>query len=811
MIGRAGAGIAGNRGQEEPHISLRSPTDAGWGSVSSSAVHTIAGLIFFASGLAALVYQIVWQRLLVIFSGSHVHSATIIVAAFMAGLGCGSLAGAQAADRLNARASLACFAVAELAIAVFGFFSADLYYGVLYQRFGHVPLSGEARGAMLFVSLLWPTFFMGVSLPLLARALTTRIQQAAGVTGQLYACNTAGGAAGAFIATWLLLPAFGLERSLQLSAAMNVLAAIGVAPILWRMRARPIDASDPRLAPSTGAADDAEFTTGEVVPVPFAIWAAIYAMSGFLALSLEIVWFRLLGVMLKSTALTFGSLLSIYLSGIGLGAAIGTRLLRRTRQPAHTFLVMQAAIALYAVLGVAVLLAIVDDWRSLSWLSSYFGSYEPLDAREAVTQLGRALSGRGELPARFLMLYVALPAVLILPPTLLMGASFPLLMKAVQTDLARLGRRVGGLLTANIAGSALGSIVTGWMSLEWLGSSGTLKMLLAIGALFPLWGLALSSARRHRRWALTYAATLAASLLLFLAMPGGASLWATFHGTTPPFVHVGEDGSGTSVLRTIPGREPRVVVFANGVGQSWIPYGGIHTVLGALPAFIHPQPRTAAVIGLGSGDTLFGVAGRQELERITCVEIIRPQLDTLARLLEAWRYPGLAAILSDPRIDHVYGDGRLHVMHAPQPYDIIEADALRPTSAYSGLLYSDSYFALIRDRLTPGGLAVTWSPTPRVHDTFVNVFPHVMSYGDILIGSNQVIAFDAGAVRRRLEDPRVRKYYERAAVDIVALMDGYLDRTPRVYGPSDDRSSLDDINTDLFPKDEFSFPRARRP
>jgi spermidine synthase len=772
-------------------------------------VRALSGLIFFASGFAALVYQIVWQRLLVIFSGSDVHSATVIVAAFMAGLGCGNLAGAQAADRLSARANLVCFAVAELAIAAFGFFSADLYYGVLYQRFGRIALSGEARGALLFVSLLWPTFFMGVSLPLLARALTTRIQHAAAVTGQLYACNTAGAAAGAFVATWLLLPTFGLDRSLQLSAAVNVLASIGVAPILSQLRARPIDASDPLPASSTGSADDTSIAPAETIRVPFAIWAAIYAMSGFLALSLEIVWFRVLGVMLKSTALTFGTLLSVYLTGIGVGAAIGTRLLRRIDRPAHAFLVMQAAVAIYAGLGITVLLAIVDDWRSLSWLSSYFGSYEPLDARAAVRQLGLALGDGGELPARFLMLYVLLPAVLILPPTLLMGASFPLLMKAVQTDLARLGRRIGGLLTANIAGSALGSIVTGFMSLAWLGSSGTLRMLVAVGALFPLWGLVLSSGERHRRWAWMYAATLAASVSLFLAMPSGAALWAKLHGSTPGFVLVGEDGSGTSVLRTVPGREPSVVVFANGVGQSWIPYGGIHTVLGALPAFIHPRPRTAAVIGLGSGDTLFGVAGRQELERITCVEIIRPQLDTLSRLLEQWRYPGLVAILTDPRIDHVYGDGRLHVMHASQPYDIIEADALRPTSAYSGLLYSDTYFALIRDRLTPGGLAVSWSPTARVHNTFVSVFPHVLSYGDIVIGSNQAIAFDPKAVRRRLEDPRVRMHYGRAVVDIESLLGGYLDRAPRVYGPSDDRSGLDDINTDLFPKDEFSVPLAR--
>lgn len=767
-------------------------------------MQALPGLIFFASGFAALVYQIVWQRLLVIFSGSDVHSATIIVASFMAGLGCGNLAGAHAADRLPARSNLACFAIAELAIAVFGFFSADLYYDVLYQRLGHVPLSVETRGAMLFFSLLWPTFFMGVSLPLLARALTTRIQHAASVTGRLYAANTAGAAAGAFVATWVLLPAWGLERTLHFSAAVNTFAALGVAPLLWRMRGFAADQHDaPPAASATDAA--ADVASQDAIAVPFAVWAAIYAVSGFLALSLEIVWFRVLGVMLKSTALTFGTLLTIYLTGIGAGAAIGTRLLRRTREPAHVFLIMQAAIAIYAGLGITVLLAIVADWRAFAWLSAYFGSYEPMDARAAVGQLAAAIGG-GDVPTRFLMLYLLLPAALILPPTLLMGASFPLLMKAVQTDLARLGRRIGGLLTANIAGSALGSIVTGWVSLAWLGSSGTLRMLVVVGALFPLWGLVLSAGARRRRRVWMYAATVAASALLFFVMPTGASLWAKFHGSTPAFVQVGEDGSGTSVLRTITGREPSVVVFANGVGQSWIPYGGIHTVLGALPAFIHPDPRTAAVIGLGSGDTLFGLAGRAELERIACIEIIRPQLDTLNRLLERWRYPGLVSILTDPRIDHIYGDGRLHVMHAPHRYDIIEADALRPTSAYSGMLYSDAYFTLIRNRLTPGGLAVTWSPTARVHNTFVSVFPHVLSYGDIVIGSNQSIAFDSEAIRRRLEDPRVRAYYGRAVVDIVALLTPYLDRAPRVYGPGDDRSHLTDINTDLFPKDEFSVP-----
>jgi spermidine synthase len=215
------------------------------------------------------------------------------------------------------------------------------------------------------------------------------------------------------------------------------------------------------------------------------------------------------------------------------------------------------------------------------------------------------------------------------------------------------------------------------------------------------------------------------------------------------------------------------------------------------------------VIGLGSGDTLFGIAGRREFERITCIEIVRLQLDTLRRLRQTWTYGGLESVLADPRIVNVYGDGRLHVANADDAYDVIEADALRPTSAYSGNLYSDAYFTLLRDRLKPGGLAVSWAPTARVHNTFLKVFPHVLSYSDIVIGSNAPIEYDANAVRARLAHPGVAAYYRESGVDIEDVLRPYLEESPRVFGPADDRSWIVDINTDLYPKDEFSVPQTR--
>jgi hypothetical protein len=119
------------------------------------------------------------------------------------------------------------------------------------------------------------------------------------------------------------------------------------------------------------------------------------------------------------------------------------------------------------------------------------------------------------------------------------------------------------------------------------------------------------------------------------------------------------------------------------------------------------------------------------------VEIIGAQLTTLRRQSAIQPYPGLTGVLTDPRIDHVIGDGRAFVLRSGPVFDIIEMDALRPTSAYAGNLYSREYFDLLRRRLKPGGFAVTWAPTARTRDTFASVFPHALVFGDIMVGEQR--------------------------------------------------------------------------
>ena len=781
---------------------------------------TAARWVFVLSGAAALLYQIVWQRLLMLFSGSDVYSSTLVIAAFMAGLGLGHLGGGHLADRRSAQSCLRLFALAETAIAAFGAFSHVLFYDVLYARLGPLDLPAPVTVLVLFVALLWPTFFMGVSLPLLARAMTERLDRAPVRIGQLYGLNTLGAAAGALTATWFVLPRFGLAGSLRVGALVNLVCAAVVA---WSLRqSTPAEAMVPTVVGgepqaqrgggnSAGPRDGGQLAGGW--RPSFAVWAVVYGLAGFLALSLEIVWFRLLGVLVKSTAFTFGTLLAVYLGGLGFGSLAGSRFAGRFRRPAEAFLALQGAIGAATGAALLVLVALADR---VEWLRTYLAGYEPLEVGQVMRrlQLRPWLDGRvftdpaSHLPWEALLLYVAVPALLVGPATFLMGFSFPVLQRVVQTDFARLGRRVGALLLANITGSAAGTLATGWLALSALGTTGTMRALLAVSLTFPV--LAFVMQRGHgepargrlasTRWSIALPTVVVAASLWLL--PDAGALWSTLHGAAGRRLVFAEDATGLSVLRR---DDQAVTVFVNGIGQSWIPYGGVHTALGLLPAFIHPDPKDLAIIGLGSGDTVYAAAGRPQIGTITAIEIVTPQLVTLQRLATDFPDAGLQGLLTDPRIRHVAGDGRLFLMRTDARFDIVEADALRPTSAYSGNLFSDGYFELLRSRLRPNGLAVTWSPTRRVHNAFVRVFPYVLVLPDLLIGSVDPIPFDRAAVRARLDVPDVRAYYERAGIPIDDPLDHYLVELAR-YGPDFDRSTLTDFNTDLFPRDELDRP-----
>jgi SAM-dependent methyltransferase len=294
-------------------------------------------------------------------------------------------------------------------------------------------------------------------------------------------------------------------------------------------------------------------------------------------------------------------------------------------------------------------------------------------------------------------------------------------------------------------------------------------------------------------------------------MPGRDALWALIHDTSPEKLTHIEDSSGLAVLKRVdpsPDSLGDTVIFVNGIGQSWLPYGGIHSLLGALPALLHPRPEHIAIIGLGSGDTAYSAAARYETEKVFCIEIVEGQLQSLKNHAKKHATASLNALLTEDRIHHIPGDGRRFLKMTSQRFDIIEADALRPNSAGSGNLYSEEYFRLVSRRLKPGGYAVTWAPTSRVRSTFIRVFPHVLDLGVLLIGSLDPIQASADDLRRRLGHLEIRDHFRRAGIPIREQLAAYtqVDYPAHLIGPKFDRSKLGEINTDLFPRDEFHLP-----
>ncbi len=178
-------------------------------------------VIFFASGFTALLYQTVWQRLLVLFVGADIYATTIVVAAFMAGLGFGSLAGGAWSDRLTSAGRVRAFAACESIIALFAFNSAWLYYDRLYLEWGTPAISRLAVAVIVFLVTLIPTFTMGMSLPLIANAAADDTVSRSRWISKLYGWNTLGAAAGSVTAVLYFFRSFDMKTTLTIGACIS--------------------------------------------------------------------------------------------------------------------------------------------------------------------------------------------------------------------------------------------------------------------------------------------------------------------------------------------------------------------------------------------------------------------------------------------------------------------------------------------------------------------------------------------------------------------------------------------------------------
>jgi hypothetical protein len=377
--------------------------------------------------------------------------------------------------------------------------------------------------------------------------------------------------------------------------------------------------------------------------------------------------------------------------------------------------------------------------------------------------------------------------------------------KALQTDPALVGTRTALIDLGIILGNTLGGVVTGLVLFDVLGTTGTLRAVGLAGLLFV--GLAARRPGAPRR---TLAALAAGIVALGLGLPGQIPFWTTLNRIPAESRHdvlVAEDASGVALIARRPGRQAQnAQLLVRGHGQGTLdPFMPMHGLLGAIGPLVHPDPQRILIVGLGSAATAYAAGVDPETEVIEVVEIAGVQFEVLEAFYERTQLGTLETVLHDPRYRMIADDGRRLLSRTDGRWDVIEGDPILPTASGSGMLNSVEYFGLVRSRLAEGGLFVQWTPTDRVREGVLEVFPHVVTVGPITIASASAIPWDPERVRARLAEPGTRAYLIRGRYDVPQVFDRMLERAGvQRFGPADARGrDPTRYNTDLFPRDEY--------
>ena len=729
----------------------------------------VVALLFFLSGASALMYQVIWLRMLSLVFGVTVYAASTVLASFMAGLAIGSTAAGRIADRVAS--PLRWFGVAEILIAVTALLSPLALELSRSAYVGLAPGAAETPVALTLARLvcsafvlLPPTILMGATLPLVLRSSVVEVEDLGTRISLLYGINTAGAIVGALVAGFVLIGAIGMSGSFRVAASLNVI--VGVAAIVMSRRVAAV-----RRAPAarvTTSSEAANATGYGPIILP------VFALSGFSSLALEVVWFRTLVLYYPATTYAFTAMLAMVLAGIAAGSFLAALLMRR--RPA-TLLMLGG---LHASAGLAVVAGLI--------LLSRF--YDPSE------------SGGGLLRGA---------AVTILPAAVLMGVAFPVGCRLWLRSTEESGRRLGVIYSVNVAGAIVGSLAGGFLLLPWLGSTRSLMLIAGVSIATGV-GVLLTAPRARLGLALAGAA-IAAFVVVARDLPDPFVDGLTRRYRDSGRVFMRDEGVQTTVsvhMRELGGR----LLYLDGLHQA--SDGGdvvlLHRQIGHLPVLLHPAPRRALAIGLGGGAT----AGAMSLHPDLALDIVElaPGVVKAAQ----WFAHINEDVLRKPHVRLRLDDGRNHLLLTDQRYDVVTADIIQPTHAGAGLLYSQEYFRLAQRVLDDGGLMVQWvghrSDTHYrlIARTFQSVFPETTVWvdGTLLVGSTRPLRLERHAIARPHQHPALRAaLVEAGLADAGAVLAAY------TAGPSELRAFLGEgpVLTDDKPMLEYylSLPRGDRP
>jgi spermidine synthase len=662
-------------------------------------------LLFAGSGIAALIYEIVWQQLLQLVIGSSTVSLGLLLATFMGGMCAGSLVAPRVIG--SRRHPLRVYAALELSIGIAGLALLAVMPTVtaFYARWGGNGAGGLLlRAAVAAACLLPPTMAIGATLPAISRVVTPS-RQGMSALGVFYAGNIGGAVFGALLAGFYLLRVYDMAVATYVAVAINLTVAAGA----WA--AGSLSSSLPAL--SAGPAQPAQPAQPARVspPGPTGVLVAI-ALSGFCALAAEVIWTRLLSLLFAATVYTFSIILAVFLIGLGVGSGIGAALARRIERPALLLGWCQLFAAAAILWSAAMLTASLPFWPVNTSLAPSIWFNFQLDFVRALWA--------------------------ILPGPILWGASFPLALAASAADQSDSGALVGRVYAANTLGAILGALAASLILVAAFGSAHAQQILIVLSIVAGIVALG-------RRSAAVAASGLVAAGLLAWCVPALPPVLVAYGRHSASWAgHVGELlylGEGLHASVAVTRVEDGVLNYHNAgkVQASSQPADmRLQRMLGHLTTLVPEHPRSVLVIGCGAGVTAGAVSVNPQVEKVTIVDI-EPLVPWVAG-----QYFGAVNhdVLKNPKVHVVVDDARHFLLTSKEKFDAITSDPLDPWVKGAATLYTKEFFDVARAHLNPGGVMTLFvqlyesSPEAVKSEvaTFFDAFPEGMIFGNTYEG-----------------------------------------------------------------------------
>ena len=649
--------------------------------------------------------------------GVSIYAYSTVIGAYMIGLALGSYLMGR---RIDAHAHpLRTYAALEVGIAALAALSPFLL-GALHTIYPGLSNALPAGGFWLTLgrlafslAVLTPTtFLIGATLPVMSRIYATHGGRVGSDVGRLYLVNTAGAALGCVLTGLVFLRYLGARETIFLGAAINLFVAGGalaltrLAPALRAGRAAgEADgaAREARGAPAASAvgagppAGSAE--SGLPISAGALRYVAIaYGISGFIALGYEVVWARILYIHSSHASYSFSLMLTVFLAGLALGGAGASRVLRRKRATVRHFGAIQVALGLLAIL-ILHAFARLPALHLEDWFGGYTVAYE------------------------FLIAFVTL-----FPPTLLLGALFPVVGSLYTRERTQLvGLRIGRVNAFNTVGAIAGSLGAGFVLVPLLGLRNTTVALAVLN--LALGAVALHFDRGGRRaLRLAPAGAMVATILAVAILPTGFYL-GSYYTETDRLIFYKEGVETTVAVLEVP-EDNFKISFVNGRDEVPTDRASMSAfrLLGHLPPLLRPGARNALVLSFGNGIAT-GTMNTHDIPVIDAVDL-SPEMMEAAAVYSEENYD----VLDSDRLRLHVEDGRNFLLRAEESYDIISVDATHPANASSWALFTSEFYQLIESRLAEDGVFMQWIPIHGVREddyrdilrTVWDIFPNMV-------------------------------------------------------------------------------------